>query len=68
MPAVAIISLVGVTVTFLSTIIGCAWYLGHKAGNIETKMDLLMTNHLPHIDARLERLENVIIEGHARTN
>lgn len=58
----AIVALVGVSLTFLGTLIGCTWYLGSKAGTMDAKLELLLTNHLPHIDKRLERLESVLIE------
>lgn len=45
-----------ILVVFLA-IVGAAWRLATKITRIDTNVELILTNHLPHIDSRLERLE-----------
>lgn len=49
--------------TISSVIIGAVWYLGTKLSSIDTKVEIITTNHLEHIYDRLGTIEARLMEG-----
>lgn len=45
-------------ITIFLAIVGVAWRLSSTISRIDTNVETILTNHLPHIDQRLERLED----------
>ena len=41
-------------------IIGAVWYLGVKIGSINASVHELLTNHFPHLEARVQSIEEFI--------
>jgi len=45
-------------IVIVITAIGAAWRLSGTITRIDTNVTEIKTNHLPHIEMRLDRLEN----------
>jgi hypothetical protein len=47
---------VGLVLTLVIALFAAAWKLSTDISSVATKVDLLLTNHLPHIEAELIRV------------
>lgn len=51
-----------VNTSAILTICGCALTLVFKAGALSTKVDLIMSNHLPHLETAIRELREAFTQ------
>lgn len=48
--------IIGLMITVLLAVIAATWKLSSAISSVVTKVDLVLTNHLPHLDDKIDEL------------